>query len=158
MIKFNIKGLKVLQNSIKRSKKQFLTFSEEVLIEFARKVSYEAQKNMRVRHGHLGKAPWYRNKNTGKHLRVASGKLRDSLRSIYDKRPNEDAVFVMKKLRSSISLEFGTKAQNTKGEGDIEGYPDFHESVLKRFPFFYQHVTDELAEKIMRAKIGKIRF
>ena len=113
---------------------------------------------MRIRAGYLGKAPWYRNKNTGKHLRQASGKLKYSLKSIAQGSPNKDAVYKWYDTPNGISLKFGTQAVNTKGASGAFGYPDHHENIRKRFPFLYDKATGDLMQKIMDSKINKLKM
>lgn len=151
-IKIVIKGLNKLIKDLNKFKKSYIRFSTDLLEDFSRKVSLEAQKNMKIRAGYLGKPPWYRNRNTGKYLRIASSKLRDSLRSIYDRSPNSDAVYEWDREASKISVVFGTQAESKSGFS----YPYYHEG--NNFPFLHVEATESLFERLITKHINKIRF
>jgi hypothetical protein len=161
MIKFRMRGLTKTKNHIKNLEKSLVPYSQKVLVEFAKKVSLEAQKNMQKRSGWSPTAPHYKKKNTGKHLRVASGKLKASLRGVAKGSPTEDSVFDLQVSRTGVKLTFGTKAANPRSGFS---YPYFHEvseggKLDGRFPFFYHHASEKLlghfADKYVNMLGGK---
>ena len=153
MFDMKVRGIKSLNTHIEKIEKSLVPYSEKVLGEFAKKVSLEAQKNIKKRAGWSPKPPHYRTKNTGKHLRDASGRLKQSLYGIAKGSPTDYSVYDKKVTPKGVRLTFGTKAVN---ERTGFSYPYLHEVSQGRFPFFYSHATEKLLGHFADKYLGMI--
>lgn len=155
-------GYKPMIRAIDRYEDKLMDVLSKSIQEFLSFSFREMQKGMRKGAGakvskRTGET-YYTKKNHGNILRIRTGRLRESLRSIAQKRVNADTVFKVTRKKNRIVFIAGTNV-NKSGFNYAYFQEYFSKSKYgKDYSFFEKNLKDQKLNEIVNRRLEKIKL